>query len=74
MKFITDRGKVMFSQASVCPRGGGGRYLVGGGGGGVGDVFSDPPPIRQYSQCAVGTHPTGMHSCSIKICQQSPKN
>ena len=24
-----------------------------------------PPPIREYGQCAVGTHPTGMHTCYL---------
>ena len=24
-----------------------------------------PPPIWEYGQCAVGTHPTGIHSCDL---------
>ena len=55
-------GKVMLSQASVCPHGGGGAVGVpsgnvwsrGGGGG------------SQMATSAVGSHPTGMHPC-LKI-------
>ena len=66
LRIITVRnccGKVMFSQVSVCPRGGGerciphrqtpspGRHAPG-----------KHPPSRQPLQ-RTGTHPTGMHSC-----------
>ena len=45
-------GKVMFSEAFVCPRGG---SLSSGG-----SLHGDPP---SYGGSAGGTHPTGMHFC-----------
>ena len=46
---INDRvaGKVMFSQASVCPRG----------------QTPPPSPRNEMATSAVGTHLTEMHSC-----------
>ena len=54
-------GKVMFSQASV--------FLFTGGesafkrGGGMHGGGRSPPPLPRYGQPAVGTYPTGMHTC-----------
>ena len=59
--------KVLFSQACVihsvhregvvCP---------GGGGSPIFQKSNGRPrsPTREYDQCTVGTHPTGMHSCN----------
>ena len=66
-------GKVMFSQASVCPQGGGvhplGRHPLP-----QADtpshqadtpLWPDTTPNHETATSADGTHPTGMHSCSI---------
>ena len=65
----TKFAKVMFSQASFCPRGWGGLLHREGwcappGGWGLGR----PPPhldTTGYGQRAGGTHRTGMHSCFL---------
>ena len=51
----------MFLQVCVCPQGG---CLVRGGG------ACSPP--RETATAADGTHPTGMHSCTFNISQESP--
>ena len=76
--------KVMFSQASVCPQGRGVWY---GRGCGIERLLYTTPlsilhplyttPHLQYGNTvngAVGTHPTGMHSCNrFKTAQPSKK-
>ena len=52
----TKFAKVMFLQASVCPRGG---ACSGGGVPAPGGACSPPPTATAVG----GTHPTGMHSC-----------
>ena len=39
---------------------------LGVGGSPILEKMGDTLPIREYGQCTVGTHPTGMHSC-VKI-------
>ena len=58
-------GKVMFSQASVYPQGWGGVGVWSQGGGGGCLVGVRPPPPLEMATVAVGTHPTGMHSCLL---------
>ena len=54
-------GKVIFSQACVKnPWSGGGAWSWGGAW--SGGMFGDPPGT---ATAAGGTHPTGMHSCSL---------
>ena len=62
----------MFSQVSVCPRGGGregvhplaGRHpLAGTHTPGRHPLAGRQPPPQQTATAADGTHPTGMHSC-----------
>ena len=38
-------------------------HTVHGGGGAGGGVWHNSPTPMSYGQPAVGTHPTGMHSC-----------
>ena len=65
--------KVIFSQASVCPRGGGVSASVHAG---ICTLEQTPNPLSRppgsrhpprsrpaYGQRAAGMHPTGMHSC-----------
>ena len=66
-------GKVICLQVCVCPQGGcrvpqGGCLVLGGllsGGPG-----GDPPPGT--ATAAIGTHPTGMHSCSYSNFTSGP--
>ena len=51
-------GKVIFSQVSVCPRGGGGMWQTP-------RWVDTPPGQRETANEAGGTHPTGMHSCCL---------
>ena len=67
----TKFAKVMFSQVSVCPRGGdvakGGRHGRGGMGGihgrGWACVVGGMCMAEETATAAGGMHPTGMHSC-----------
>ena len=60
----------MFSQASVYNGGGRGDSGLTGAVGGLtgGGVFHFSQRGLPFFQCAVGTHPTGMHFSFMKIC------
>ena len=68
----------MFLQAFVCSEGGGGdtwseRGVSHLSEGGVHPFFLKwETPLWVYGQCAIGTHPTGMHTSLLQLSVKKP--